>query len=109
MQTVIQVVCTRGVSVRDAIVKDPQLERFGLVVSKQHQPGRSHGWAKLRSLRRDRRGAINLEWYAATRILLCRVVNRGSGKPGLIGGDFLEYLLERRRSRIDSIIILPDR
>lgn len=109
MQTLIQVVCTKGVSLRDAIANDPQLGRFGLHVAKKQQPGRAHGWAKIHSLKRDRRGAINLEWDADTSILLCRVVNRGEGKPSHLVGDFIDYLLERRRSRVQSISIHPRR
>jgi hypothetical protein len=108
MQTVIQVVCKKGTSVRDAIVNDPHLMRFGLVVERQHQPGRSHGWAKLHSLKPEGRGAINIEWNPRTRMLLCRVVNRGGAKPSPVGGQFINYLLERRRRRIHSIVVLPN-
>lgn len=43
MQTLVQVVCSKGTSLRDSIVNDPQLLQFGLAVHKKQQPGRPHG------------------------------------------------------------------
>jgi hypothetical protein len=40
-------------------------------------------------------------------VLLCRVVTRGSGKPNLIIGDFVDYLLRRFARRIEAINIIP--
>ena len=107
MQTVIQVHCSRGQSLRDKIAKDSRLDQHSLYVVKEHQPGRSPGWLKIRSTEPDRRGAINLQWDAAG-VLRCRVVNRGKGKPNLIVGDFLDYLLARHRKRIRVVTLLPD-
>src|SRR5688572_19955481 len=92
VQTLVQVICSRGSSLRDSIVNDPRLSKYGLVISKKHQPGRQHGWAKVHSVEPDRRGALNIEWDGDTNILLCRVVNRGAGRPNLILGDFVDYL-----------------
>lgn len=61
MQTLVQVVCSKGGSLRDSIVNDPRLPDFGLVVQKKQQPGRAHGWAKIRSREAGRRGALNIE------------------------------------------------
>jgi len=82
MQTLVQVVCSKGKSLRDAIVNDAKLSQFGLVTQKKQQPGRRHGWAKIHSSETDRHGALNIEWDADTNILLCRVVNRGAGRIG---------------------------
>ena len=107
MQTLIQVVCSRGNSLRDAIVNDAQLSKFGLVTQKKQQPGRSRGWAKVHSNADGRQGALNIEWDADTNILLCRVVNRGAGRPNLIIGDFVDYLFKRYRRRIQAVNIIP--
>jgi hypothetical protein len=54
-----------------------------------------------------RRGAVNIEWDADTKVLICRVVTRGRGKPNLIIGDFIDYLLKRFSRRIEAINIIP--
>ena len=91
MQILIQVVCSKGRSLRQEIVKDGKLDKYGLSVSEEKRPGRPHGWAKVHSTGYDRHGAINIEWDAKTNVLLCRVVTRGAGKPNQIigwrGGD----------------------
>ena len=107
MQTIVQVVCSKGESLRDVIVNDAKLSNFGLVIQKKQQPGRRHGWAKIRSSEPDRRGALNVEWDADTRILLCRVVNRGAGRPNRVLGDFVDHLFYRWRRRIEGVNILP--
>ncbi|MES2124943.1 MAG: hypothetical protein V4503_09700 [Gemmatimonadota bacterium] len=107
MQTLVQVICTRGRSLRDAIVNDPRLAAYQLDVAAKLRPGRSQGWAKLHSTIRNRRGALNLEWDGDTAILLCRVVNRGAARPHLILGDFVEYLFHRHRKRIEAVNIIP--
>lgn len=61
----------------------------------------------MKSQVEDRRGSINVQWNAATKVLSCRVVNKGSGKPNLIIGDFVDYLLQRHRRRIKLITLLP--
>jgi hypothetical protein len=53
------------------------------------------------------RGALNIEGDADTSILLCRVVNRGAGRPHLILGDFVDYLFHRLRRRIEAVNIIP--
>jgi hypothetical protein len=107
MQTLLQVVCSRGTSLRDAIVNDAKLGEFGLVTEKKQQPGRPHGWAKIRSTEPGRQGALNLEWDADTGILLCRIVNRGAGRPNQVLGDFVAYLFQRHRRRIEAVNIIP--
>ena len=47
MQTVIQVISAKNKSLRDAIVNDKRLARFGLEVTEQKRPARAPGWAKL--------------------------------------------------------------
>jgi hypothetical protein len=105
MQTVVQVVCTRGPSLREAIVKDRRIQRHDLEVAWQKQPGRRHGWAKIHST--GNRGAMNVAWDANTNILVCRVVTKGGNRPNRIIGDFVDYLLGRFKRRIEAINIIP--
>ena len=106
MQTILQVVCSRGKSLREQIVNDARLEDSNLRVVKEKQPGRPHGWAKIASTQGGR-GALNMVWDAQSDILLCRVVNKGAGTPHLIVGDFVDYLLARFLHRINAVIIIP--
>ena len=107
MQTIIQVIATGHASLRDKIIKDTKLGDFGLVASEQKRQGRPNGWAKLRS-NSGAAGAINLQWHGNARLLICRVINRLGGKPNWIVGDFIDYLVARHRSRIQTIqILLP--
>jgi hypothetical protein len=107
MQILVQVVCTRGTSLRDAISKNPRLDKHLLRVSERKRSGRSRGWTKVHSTEPDRRGAINLEWDANTNLLLARVITRGQGKPSLIIGDFVHLLMSKYRKRIQAINIIP--
>ena len=106
MQTVIQVIATGRESLRHKIMNDPQLERkFGFIKIWAKQPGRPHGWAKIHSAG-DVSGAINLEWHARSKTLICRVVTKLGNKPNSIIGDFVDYLLARHQSRILAIHIM---
>jgi hypothetical protein len=106
MQTVIQVIATGTGSLRNKIMSDPQLEKkFGFIKVWHKQPGRPHGWAKIHSAR-DVHGAINLEWHARSRTLICRVVTKLGNKPNSIIGDFVDYLLARHQGRILAIHIM---
>jgi|SRR5690349_2600517 hypothetical protein len=107
MQTVVQVVCTRGHSLRDAIANDTRLRKHGLEILQEKKPGRSPGWMKVHSTGSNRGGSMNLQWDGATNILTCRVINRGSGRPNLIIGDFVDYLLSKYRRRIKLVTVLP--
>ena len=107
MQILVQVMCTRGPSLREKIANDPQTGRHLVVVTLEKKPGRSRGWMKVHSTEAERKGAINVEWDARTHVLICRVVTKGGGRPNLIVGDFIDYLLARHRSRIQSINVIP--
>lgn len=108
MQTVVQVVCTRGRSLRDAIANDRALTRHHhLAVIQEKKPGRSPGWTKVRTTEGDRSGSLNVQWDSSTNILTCRVVNRGAGRPNMIIGYFVDYLLRRQRRRIKLVTVLP--
>lgn len=107
MQILIQAVCTRGRSLREAIANDHRLARHDLEVVQQKRPGRPRGWTKLHSTLPDRHGAINLEWDADTHVLVSRVVTRGKGRPNLIIGDYIDYLLARHARRIQAINVIP--
>jgi hypothetical protein len=107
VQTLVQVYCSKGPSLRERIARDAKLEKHLLQITKEQQPGRKPGWLKLRSTESDRHGAINVEWDADTGILTCRVITRSGGKPNLIVGDFVEYLLARHRTRVRHLVVIP--
>lgn len=104
MQTVIQVITTGRGSLREKIMTDRRLEKFGLIPTEHQRPGRPHGWAKIHS--ESAHGAINLEWHAGTGTLICRVVTKFGHKPNSIIGRFIDYLLAHQQSRILSIHIM---
>src|SRR5580704_2570282 len=62
MQTLIQIYCHRGPSLRERIAVDKRLPDHLLRVVAQQKPGRSHGWMKIRSTNPGRRGAMNVQW-----------------------------------------------
>jgi hypothetical protein len=107
MQILVQTICTKGSSIRVAILKDKALSDYGLCVLKQKSNKRSNGWAKLHSADRSMHGAINISWEANSQILLARIVSRGEGNPSSIIGDFVGYLLARHKRRVQSISIHP--
>lgn len=109
MQVMLQVICSKGPSLRQSIVDDRRIEKYGLTVSEQKRQGRPHGWAKVHSTTNGRHGALNVEWDASTAVLLCRVVSRGDGKRNLVVGEFVDYLMQRFPKRIQAINILPRR
>ena len=102
MQILIQVLCTKGRSIRQAIADDPRIERYSLQVTKEAQPGRAPGWLKLHATD-ETRGALNVEWDAQSSVLSARVVTRGSRRPSPIVGYFVNYLLQRHEGRVQSI------
>ncbi len=106
MQTLIQVICSHGPSLRDRIVHDTRIERDQLVVSESKRMDRSRGWTKVHGLTDDAYGAINIQWLPAASTLLCRVVTRGKD-PGPITGLFVAYLMTRHRARVDAIHVVP--
>jgi hypothetical protein len=103
MQTLIHVIGKGTKSLRDRVVNDPKLEDFGLVVSEFKRKGRPQGWAKLHM--NGAHGAINIEWHASSRLLLCRAVTKG-GKPHDIVGAFITFLIAHHQRQILSIQIL---
>jgi hypothetical protein len=107
MQTLVQVLSSHRRSLRDLIVNDRRLSKFHLAVVTEKKPGRPHGWAKLHSLDKNGQGAINMEWHPATKMLICRVVTKGSGRPNIVIGDFVDYLLACHRTKIEMIGISP--
>jgi hypothetical protein len=107
MQTVVQVWCTKGKSLRNKIADNRHQKDYGFVVRRQKQPNRKPGWTEIRSTREGRQGAMNWEWYPITAILTCRVVDKGGGRPNDIVGDFTAYLLKHHRKRIKLLAIVP--
>jgi hypothetical protein len=108
LQTVIQVICSEGESLRERIVKDKKLRDYSLVVFKQRSVGRNPGWAKIYSNLYGVPGALNLVWHKESMMLIARIVTRGSSKPDQLIGYFVTYLLARHQRRIKVISILPE-
>jgi len=109
MQTVLHVYCRAGTSLRDKIAKDARsLVEFELYVESQKTQSRSRGWTKIKSNDRTRSGAINLEWDQDTKVLICRVVTRGSDMPTPLVGDLLNYLMARHYKRIRTLVLVPE-
>ena len=104
MQTVIQVITGGRGSLREKIMTDERLKKFGLIPTEHQRPGRPHGWAKIHS--ENAHGAINLEWHGPSGTLICRVVTKFGNKPNSIIGHFIDYLLARQQSRILAIHIM---
>ena len=109
MQTVIAVHCGRRdrTSLRDAIVSDPRLEDFQLLVRRQQKAGRNPGWAKIGALEPGELGVINIEWDGSPRLPGARFIPRARRPPARLLARFIEYLMERHRRRIRSITISP--
>ena len=102
MQILVQVLCTKGRSLREAIGNDPRVGAYDLVVTRQLQPGRAPGWMKVHATD-AKRGVLNIEWDVQSAVLSARVVTRGSRRPSPIVGDFVNYLLDRHAARVQSI------
>jgi hypothetical protein len=107
LQTLIQVICSPGRSVRDAIADDARLAAHRFEVIRERKAGRSPGWTKLKSRSPGSRGSLNIQWSGATRVLTCRVVSKGTGRPSVVVGDFVSYLLKRHGRRVRVITVLP--
>lgn len=105
MQIVVTVHCTKGRSVRDAIVRILLSSRpEPLVVSETERKDRNPGWTKIHSANRER-GAVNIRWAASSHSLECRVVTKGGKKTSPILGDFITYLMNNHRTRIRAITV----
>jgi hypothetical protein len=107
MQTVIEVACSKGGSLREYIANDRSLNKYGLTVLTEKKPGRNPGWMKIKSSHSGRRGTINVEWSGSTQTLVCRIVGRskGRGKPSQLLGEFLYYVFARFRGRLRHVLI----
>jgi len=105
MQIVVIVHCTKGRSVRDAIVSTLSSSHIEpLVVSETERKTRNPGWTKIHSSD-QKRGAINIRWEGSSSTLECRVVTRGSQKTSPVLGDFVTYLMNNHRTRIKAITV----
>lgn len=104
MQILVQALCTKGKSLREAIASDTRLDGHQLQVTRQMQPGRAPGWMKLHATDMTR-GALNIEWDTQSAVLSARVITRGSRKPSPIVGDFINYLLARHGARVQSVMV----
>ncbi len=91
-------------SLRELIVTDLMAhERDSLVVISQHTKGRPQGWAKIK--RTGSSGALNIEWDADTKTLVCRVVGKAGRQPNELVGSFVAYLLEWHGKRVRTVTI----
>ena len=63
------------------------------------------GWAKLHASDGAAPGAANIQWHAASCVLLCRVATR-KRSPSEFAGRLLAYLLLRHRQRIQAVHIV---
>jgi len=109
MQVIIQVACSGGRSMRDLIAHDPKLDDYGLILSETKRSTRPRGWTKLHgSYREGLPGAINVQWDAASRVLLCRVITK-SHNAGPLAGRLVGYLLSRHRLRLQAVHIVYSR
>jgi hypothetical protein len=105
MQVNVVVHCTKGKSLRDAVVQHLARSRAdGLAVVETRRWDRNPGWTKVKSLDR-KRGAVNIAWSGANAALQCRVVTRGSRLTSPVLGDFITYLMNRHRGRIRAITV----
>lgn len=107
MQTILHASCFAGESIRDAIGRDAKLGSYRLRIESRKRQGRRSGWTKIKSTA-GHDGAINVNWDAKSRLLICRVVTRG-GNPAPITGEFTAYLIARFRRRIQAITIVTER
>ena len=104
MQTVIQVVCKGGKSLRDVIASDKKVEDYRIKLVHSKRQHRSPGWAKLTSTVGEP-GAINFQRNGSSHTLTCRVVTKNRNKPYNIVGDFVAYLLAKYSKRIVTVLI----
>ena len=104
MQTVLQVLCKGGKSLRDVVASDAKLEDYRLQLVHSRRQHRSPGWAKVKSTEGEP-GAINIVWSGPSHTLTCRVVTKKGNRPCNIVGDFITYLLARHSGRIVTVLI----
>jgi hypothetical protein len=102
MQILIQVLCTRGPSLRESIANDLRTTPQDLRVIREKQAGRAPGWMKLESSVLVR-GVMNVEWDPSSSVLIARVITRGNAVSPIVG-DFVNYVLGRHRRRVKTIV-----
>jgi len=105
VQTVMHVTCTKGRSLRSLIGNEVQKLASCSLEVKAEKTNRNPGWMKIKGTDDGSRGALNISWNASTKTLTCRIVNRGAGKPNLILGNFVDFLLRYYGTRIRLINI----
>jgi hypothetical protein len=104
MQVVIHVMSSGPRSLRDAIVSAPHaLEEDGLSVIHEKRQTRSRGWAKIKCSDSSVGGALNLEWNAATKVLVVRSVIRSKARREVIVARVLSFLFTSFATRVRSV------
>lgn len=104
MQTIVLVFSKKNTSLRDAVIKDEKgLDVYDLHVESKRTKGRPKGWAKVKGREMD--GAINIEWDAATKLMICRIITKKGGRPGLILGTFVAYLMTNHSKSVRQISV----
>jgi len=105
MQTVIQVLCTGGVSLRQTIADDQEgLEQFQLKLGRQRIANGHPGWTEVRG-RGNTWAALKISWDMPTTTLTCRVASRRLARPHPIASKFVDFLLYRYSERIKAVSI----
>lgn len=107
MQTIVQIICNDKISksLRAKIGVDVKhLEQHQLRVINQKKKGRSGGWTKVRGKRVP--GTLNIEWDARIKVLLARVMSKGTD-PSEVIGRFVSYMLDQHGKYIVSVTVLP--
>lgn len=121
LQVLIQVLCKKDTeslrqAINDKLSQDPRNSKrisvYGIKVTEESRKGRSPGWSKRHSCtesesdtHRKVNGAINVEWDADTRMLICRSVSNDI--PSELITRLLRYLLTTHGKRIESISVFP--
>jgi len=105
MQTVVQVICTSGPSLRTLIGdQGKKLGTHSLEVVAE-KADRNPGWMKIKDTSPGSHGALNVSWDGDTMTLTGRVVTRGAGKPNQIIAAFVSFLLRYHGKRVKLISI----
>jgi hypothetical protein len=90
-------------------MNDSKLEDYGFKVTYQKKTTKPKGWASIKSSNKTIKGTIKLEWDSKTSILLCRIINKGKGKPDYILGNLIQYLFSQYKKYIIMINIIPQK
>lgn len=104
MQIQMQAFAKRGGSLRKAVADDLEAHPHEkLYVAKGKNMERAPGWLKIKGI--GLRGVLNVEWDAQHCMLKTRAIAKQGNKPAELLGLFVAYLLERHRSKLNSVSV----